>query len=196
MGEFPPIGEASRQDIVMPQCERSKSAIGGHPSLGHECLDLSVTDPSQPHFQCLLLKESMRWAKAQFGWCSMWLSFQPIVSAILLIVAVDFTAPNLQASPSARDDARDALSAWLNGDYEIAIEKAYPLAEQGDPLACGIIGQSYSGLGDHVRAYAWYGLGGEQYLAAHQLEGLRLSPEELEAADELMYELGRQYCRD
>ena len=100
------------------------------------------------------------------------------------------------ASQTDLDAMRDALYSLGSGNYETAVEKTLPLAEQGNLHACGVIGLSYRKRGDHVRAYARYGIAGEQWLAAHQLEGFRLSPEELQIADELTIGLRRRYCRD
>jgi hypothetical protein len=109
------------------------------------------------------------------------------------MVTVACVAPDT-GSPLPTGD--DGFTAFNSGDYKAAIDKFRPLAERCQPAACGMTAWSYKNLGDHVRAYAWYGVAGEHFLAAHQLEGLQLSPEEREAADKLMHELERRYCID
>ncbi len=77
------------------------------------------------------------------------------------------------SAPALSDDYSDAVTAWQNGDFKLALEKFLPLANSGGIVAQTMVGQMYEyGQGiaeDKTEAVKWYRLAAEQGDANAQL---------------------------
>src|SRR5438477_166305 len=114
------------------------------------------------------------------------------LAAIALLMAACATDP--------QEEFASGMTAYSKGDYDTAIKKWQPLAEQGNPGAVLLLGSMYvAGQGvpkDFVQAYFWFTVASEQNdptakqnaLNDRALVARQMTPAQIEEAEKLATE--------